>query len=120
VTALFQLGTFTLNGGDIVPYKIECDALVDQDWATLAWLIAARLPGFGAVEGVPRGGLALARHLAPYATSGPLLVVDDVLTTGGSMEALRKDRDVIGAVVFAREPPPYWVMALFTMSAAAA
>ena len=47
--------------------------------------------------------------------------VDDVLTTGGSMNEFKRKRqfrnptDYIGWVVFARTPPPDWVNVLFQM-----
>jgi orotate phosphoribosyltransferase len=110
---LFRLGAFTLNSGRKSQFKIDCDFLTDDDWDALAWLIANRVPYFGSVEGVPRGGVKLASALLPYVTSGPALIVDDVLTSGGSMERRRAGRDCLGAVVFARGPVPPWVQALF-------
>jgi hypothetical protein len=61
--------------------------------------------------------------------TGPHLIVDDVLTTGGSMERLREERRkllppgtmvepgnwIVGAVVFSRGQCPLWVSALFRM-----
>lgn len=89
--------------------------MTDPDWECLAWLLKEKLPAFGAVEGVPRGGLKLAAELRKYATSGPLLIVDDVLPSGGSMERHRNGRDAIGAVVFARKSVPSWIVPLFYM-----
>ena len=52
----------------------------------------------------------------------PICIVDDVLTTGGSMEYFltqyqrnRRPFEAIGWVVFARTKPPPWVKALFQM-----
>ena len=51
----------------------------------------------------------------------PICIVDDVLTTGGSMEEFKIKRswrnptDYIGWVVFARIETPKWVTALFQM-----
>lgn len=108
-----------MNSGQRSAFKIECDALTDEEWGALAAWAADLLPPFGDVEGVPRGGLKLAaaleRHRSPL---GSLLIVDDVLTTGGCMERWRKGRDAIGLVVFARGVPPAWVTALFSMPAA--
>lgn len=116
--SLFQLGNFTLSSGLQSVWKIDCDALTDDDWQCLAWLVAKRLMiQFGQVLGVPRGGLKLAEALVPYATEGPLLIVDDVLTTGRSMEIFKKDwPDCIGVVVFARERCPSWVTPLFWLN----
>ena len=114
---LFRRGEFTLHSGKVSDFKIDCDALTATDLDTLAAMIVkAVLEPFGSVEGVPTGGLRLAKALEKYATSGPLLIVDDVLTTGGSMKAHRGKRDAIGAVIFARGRCPIWVRPLFTMS----
>ena len=112
VMNLFQLGDFSLHSGAKSNWKIDCDALTDADWATLAWIIQTRVK-FGAVEGVPRGGLKLAAALLNYQTSGPLLIVDDVLTTGGSMEKQRAGREAIGYVVFARGHCASWIRHIF-------
>ncbi|KKL20362.1 hypothetical protein LCGC14_2456230, partial [marine sediment metagenome] len=50
--------------------------------------------------------------------SSTLLIVDDVLTTGASMEKQRAGRtNTIGAVIFARGDCPAWVKPLFAMEA---
>lgn len=126
MTNLFQAGEFVLSSGSRSSFKIDCDALTDADWHTLAMLIADRVPAFAAVQGVPLGGQPLAHHLErraqPWAKS-PLLIVDDVLTTGRAMEtaklkALKRNalQPIIGAVVFARGPVPSWIVPLFQMS----
>ncbi|HJS83718.1 MAG TPA: phosphoribosyltransferase [Nitrososphaera sp.] len=98
-------------------FKIDCDALSDDEVETLAWLLSKRLPSFSSVEGVPQGGLRLATAMGKFAAKeGPLLIVDDVFTTGGSMEEHRAGRyNVIGAVLFARGPCPFWIKPLFSM-----
>ena len=114
---MFDTGTFTLHGGQESQWKIECDALTEADWKTLAAMIAERQT-FSDVEGVPSGGWSLADALVAYRSpEGPLLIVDDVLTTGVSMETQRADREAVGYVVFARGPCPPWVQALFTLDA---
>lgn len=116
---LFQRGNFLLHAGTSSNWKIDCDALTDDDIETCAFLIAEdmlSLGGFGRVLGIPRGGLRLARALEKYADPEDhyLLVVDDVLTTGKSMnEILRKEKGV-GYVIFARGPLPPGVHALFS------
>lgn len=123
----FKTGEFRLHSGAVSNFKIECDALTDDDWRTLAMLLAERLPEFSHVEGVPQGGTKLAEHMQPYAIPGPVrqLIVDDVLTTGASMEEHRLLRaeewgiprsDIFGACVFARGPHPSWVFPLFTLN----
>jgi len=116
-----QLGNFTLHDGRHSTFKIECDGLTDADVATAASLLSRLLPLYSAVEGVPRGGLRLARALAllagvgPGADEAPLLICDDVWTTGRSVEALGAGREANVAVIFARGPTPPNVTALFTL-----
>jgi hypothetical protein len=122
--SLFQLGEFRLHSGGVSGWKICCEALTDNDWKALALMLAERLPPFGVVTGVYRGGLklaeALGRHRNPSVPRA--LVVDDVLTTGASMggaapavAARYPGYDVAGAVVFARGPVPDWITPLFRM-----
>lgn len=114
---LFQLGDFVLHSGEESFFKIDADALTLEDWQTLALMLLPRLPEFGSVEGVPRGGIVLASFMLPHVTEGPLLICDDVVTSGGSLEAHRAGREAIGAVVFARRKVTLpWVTALFTLS----
>lgn len=115
---LFRLGSFRLHSGLWSPFKIDCDALGERDWVALAKVVANQVGPFGAVEGVPTGGLALAAQLERYASDGPVLIVDDVLTTGGSMEAQRAGRPALGAVVFARGTPSPWIRPVFVLAPA--
>lgn len=118
---LFQQGDFTLHSGKKSSWKIDCDALTDEDWATLARIAATEYLGpFGSVEGVPQGGLKFAEALRKYITPGcpMVLVADDVLTTGRSMiEQAGHRANVAGVVVFSRSSSFVlpWVLALFTM-----
>src|SRR5438552_1748511 len=115
---LFQRGDFTLNSGQKSKWKIECDALTADDWAGLAAMAVERLPPFGAVMGVPRGGLPFEAALRPYCNPlvSTFLVADDVLTTGGSMirflqqVSIPSYKSIIGICVFARGEPMPWVM----------
>jgi len=118
--SLFQLGKFTSHAGHSLDWKIECDALTDDDWECLAKMISDRIM-FHEVVGIPRGGNKLAAALQKYCEKkeGVItyrLVVDDVWTTGTSMKAVLQEGD-FGYVVFARnEIPSYMpVRALFTM-----
>jgi hypothetical protein len=112
---LFQLGEFTLHSGEKTFFKLDCDHLSDDDLECVAYMAWCLLPSFGAVEGVPRGGLRLAEKLKKWIRGGPLLVVDDVTTTGASLENHRAGRDAIGFVIFSRGFCPSWVTPLFTM-----
>lgn len=114
---LFRLADVTLHSGSMARWKIDCDALAAADLLTVAVMLSEVVPAFGSVEGIPRGGLRLAAALQRLVTAGPLLIVDDVLTTGASMEAQRAGRDAIGAVIFARAQPPRWVTPLFLIAA---
>jgi len=78
--------------------------------------------------GIPRGGERLAEALEEYEDPEmwSTLIVDDVLTTGASMEEARlslfaedptlRETNVMGVVLFSRmvqEDKPSWVKALF-------
>lgn len=63
VRSLFRSGAFTLHAGNSSDFKIDCDALTDDDWVALAMMIARVVGPFSAVEGVPTGGVSLARAL---------------------------------------------------------
>ncbi len=113
---MFILQKFKSNSGLILPFKIECDTLTYNDWRCLAAIAASIIGEFGDIEGVPQGGLPFANTLSRYKTKGPLLIVDDVLTTGGSMERQRDGRQVKGIVAFARSTPPDWVQYIFLLN----
>lgn len=122
---LFRLGSFKLHSGGHSDWKIDLDALDDEDVAMLAKLGARLVGKFDCVTGIPRGGLRLAEAVSEYISDdegAPCLIVDDVLTTGGSMEKAKEEllseaapgTRVIGLVAFARGPCPPWVKAVFT------
>lgn len=118
---LFQTGDFVLRSGARSRWKIECDALTPEDWDALALMAIDILPAFNKVEPVPRGGIPFAKALEKYAAVDlmpPLLLIcEDVVTTGTSMERIRDRRDAVGVCVFARGRSwPFWVKPLFTMS----
>ena len=116
---LFQIGDFTSHAGRELHWKIECDALTDDDWECIAKMIHERCQ-FGRVYGIPRGGVKLQNALEKYCDpKNPVrLVVGDVWTTGKSMMEVMQPGDV-GFVVFARERILFdankYVRAVFTM-----
>jgi len=119
---LFQCKKFTSHSGLELDFKIDCDYLSNDDIRCIAKLIAKK-SRFGHVYGIPRGGTRLAEALEPYSDphSNALLIVDDVLTTGRSMEEAKKyfetlKYEVVGWVIFARKMPPEWVNAVFTLN----
>ena len=112
---LFVRGKFVSHSGIALDWKIECDSLTDADIECIAWVLFKKVGQFGSVEGVPRGGIRLADAMRKYVSSGNLLIVDDVFTTGNSMEEHRNMRFAKGAVIFATSPTPYWIIPVFTM-----
>ena len=125
---LFQFITegFTLHSGGRSNFKIECDALTNDDIECLAWMIRKLVPNFKEVYGVPRGGLRLEKVLKKYEKgAGPILIVDDVYTTGNSMReftrevVLRKydetSQPLRFIVLFARTKTPEWIIPLFQL-----
>lgn len=126
--SLFRLGEFTLASGQPSRWKIDCDGLTADDWQALAAMAVEVLPPFRCVHGVPRGGLPFAAALERYITarpSDPVLIAEDVVTTGRSMEryvaglihSWHPDAyERVGVCVFARgSVVPSWVTPLFQM-----
>ena len=122
--SIFRQGDFQLHSGGSSWFKIDCDALTLEDWAILARLIAQNVT-FEKVIGVPTGGLKLAKALRRYCKKDAhisTLIVDDVLTTGESMERLKgtidpKDRSIVrGIVVFSRGLCPNWIVPIFHLN----
>ena len=122
---LFQKIDFTSHAGLPLTWKIECDALTKDDWDGIARMIMDyETRPFGSVEGIPRGGIPLARALQPYATEGPPMIVDDVYTTGTSFKEYCNEHYRTKSfdynpkwVAFARSKPKdrSGIKALFTM-----
>lgn len=125
---LFDPAPFVSHSGVRLPFKVDCDGFSDDDIAALAQIAAGgfqrRRIHFGVVHGVPRGGLRLAHAMTPYVTpaSPGVLIVDDVMTTGASMEAARAlhgaHNNGIGLVIVERFHTrclPPWVYSIFTI-----
>lgn len=126
--ALFNYGHFTLHSGQESNFLIDANALTDNDLHALAATVAPKILPFRKVVGIPNGGLRFAKALEPYADpnlTAPILIVDDVLTTGASMMAARhqlweEDKPApIGLVIFSRAFPTtrtIWITKLFDVS----
>lgn len=116
--ALFDKKDWKMHSGGIAHYKIECDALTDSDLECLAFMISEK-GQFREVHGVPRGGARLEKALHKYKSKqGVRLIVDDVLTTGASMEEAKANlgwHDAVGVVIFARSSYPSWIKPIFEM-----
>ena len=121
---LFQTTDFKSHSGLDLSWKIECDALQDGEWFTLSKMIMEISPPFSKAVGIPRGGVKLGDLLNIHGTgkrTDPICIVDDVITTGESMNDFRRTKhwreptEYIGWVVFARTTPPDWVNVLFQM-----
>lgn len=113
---MFQLARITLHSGKTSEFKIECDSITESDWATLAYLASRIVGEFSSVYGVPMGGIPFADAMEKYVSDkGPRLIVDDVLTTGGSMVEVM-DQSCVGLVAFARGKCPAGVKAVFYMN----
>lgn len=126
MTDLFQSGKFKLHSGKERDWKIECDNLSDQEIETLVKMAIPRLPSFTELVSVPRGGDRIVKALTPYitrttGTKKRRLIVDDVLTTGGSIKEVRdRYQDQImsyGFVLFScKGNLPGWIIPLFQIS----
>ena len=122
-THLFIEEDFTGHSGGQLHWKIEMDALDGAEWKCIARMIMEHeTRPFQAAIGIPRGGLKLSGYLNEYSTQNPkdpYLIIDDVLTTGGSMEEFKeehfKNKKVVGWVVFSRTKPVEWIRSLFQM-----
>ena len=116
--SLFQRREYEMESGGIADYHIDCDALTGQSLDTLAWLVASK-GSFSAVEAASTRGQRFRDALLEHrCDSGVRLIVDDVLTSGASMEAARERlgwHDAQGVVLFARGPCPGWILPLFSM-----
>lgn len=131
--SLLQWGNFTLHAGGRSWWRIDCDSLTDSEINLIAKLIHERIgilrftvcPDSHPGSCVPKLVDVMNRLYAGGSAEAPILIVDDVLTTGSSMIARRsqieesmspsyyREGGIVGAVIFARGPCPDWIMPLF-------
>lgn len=119
---LFQHGAFRSAAGLQLTWKIDCDALTDMDWRTVAGIVTGSGIYYREAVGVPTGGERFAAALNLFCwpeKSDVTLLVDDVLTTGGSMIREREklgDKRVLGIVLFSRmHNTPEWIRPIFQL-----
>jgi hypothetical protein len=115
-----------LHSGEYSQFRIDCDDLAGSDWDVLAKLVDESGITFCEVYSVPTGGDHFANALKQYIDkdSDTVLVVDDVYTTGSSMEAMKREVTLVGTsakiaqgiVVFARRQTPEWIFPIFDAS----
>lgn len=117
--SLFKLDAAMLHSGDLSWWKINCEFLTDDDLRCVAAHIVYHCWPWSKVVGIPRGGLRLAELLKhhPALPGAPVLIVDDVYTTGRSMKKeATKHLGAKGAVIFAREPVTEgWIWVMWTL-----
>ena len=115
---LFVKEDFISHAGLPLTWKVECDALDENDYEALAKIVSEKMT-FRDVKGIPRGGIPFEKALKPYSSNNdtdPLLICDDVYTTGTSMREVYED-GALGIVVFARnEIQDDWVKAIWQLS----
>jgi orotate phosphoribosyltransferase len=123
---LFELGNFELHSGEVSKWKIECDALTEGDYKTCAYIVAEEWKliynGVKSIGG--ENSHIFAEKLREYQQNwaigvNTLLIVDDVLTTGKSMQETydiwksAKNIKQIGVVIFARGKCQKWIRPIF-------
>lgn len=130
---LVNYGDFKLSRGGTSKWKLDCDALPDEDIHALAKVIVSHCTYERSLQpvlciGVPKGGNRLAfacneivkkpSEVSPEKRC--ILIVDDVYTTGYSMtnmlEWVRSPQyQIVGYVIFARNlVNEKWITPLFT------
>lgn len=110
-----------LHSGRESIFKIDCDHLTDDEVEAGCALLAKFLPSFGAVSGVPTGGLRMEQAMKKHLTDSSVrLIVDDVWTTGRSVNnfiaANFPHEHCITGVFFARGIMPNDAWALFHLT----
>ena len=63
--SLFIREDFISHAGLPLTWKVECDALTDNDYEALAKIVSEKLT-FRDVKGIPRGGIPFEKALKPF------------------------------------------------------
>lgn len=114
--SLFKLGNFILSSGERTDWVIDCNALSDGDIKAMVSIAIGILPPFGSVVATTHGDMRFVQELSHHSQDGGrLLIAQDVITNGNSMEEARDGRDAIGICMFARQKPPSWVKAVWRL-----
>lgn len=131
--SLFELKKFTSHFGEELSWKIDCDSLTLSDLRALATLVReySRPLISRKIVGIGRGGSHFAAALEDLnkeslnAVRSGVLIVDDVLTTGKSMNEERgrcvqmgiDSGSIHGIVIFSRaKKVPDWIMPIFQLN----
>ena len=125
---LFQRYNYKSHANLDLTWKLECDAISDEEWSVLARIISElESRPFSDVVGIPRGGVKLENEMLNYVSGNkndPVLIVDDVWTTGTSfkefvgihiIEKMTEHVGWFGWCIFARTQTSNHVTALFQM-----
>lgn len=122
---LFQNQEITSAAGLKLPFKIDCDALTDEDIMALA-VMAKKIISPSRCIGVPTGGIRFAAAIEATGLweHGYPVIIDDVWTTGTSVLKVASANgliDEIGhkvlcCVIFARGDYPHWVKPIFDIN----
>ncbi len=129
---LLQFGWFRSHSGIQLPWKLNLDCLTDSTLEALAKLLQSKfvfsevfaVPSDEHLPRTPAGPrlVCIIKRLCTFDERYPPLIVDDVLTTGKSMEDFRevvmRNRSgiPIGFVIVARGQVPNWVWPFLTVN----
>jgi len=119
---------FKSSSGELLPFKIECDKLTNEDAIEYAKLIGNNYSFRKAIspETKSRFVKGLVKHLNKLSKpNGALdyIIVDDVFTTGASMQSvlkyLKTKHEIYsarGIVIFSRGDYPGWITPIFELN----
>ena len=124
---IFRLGKEVSHPREELEWKIECGVLTERDYETIVHIIVEEWKlQFKKVVFLGENGDQFAAAVLPFIQVNndnyPILIVDDVLTTGKSMVKAMLDVkqcyecEVIGVVIFALGECPKWIRPIFSFS----